>query len=139
MDCNYSQLTALNLVYFYLSWFYIFITYGILSSGFSIYTCGWNKNYYFGDLLQAVLAFDLLQLTSLLYLTLGISNPFLFYDHSNNCLFYIIKYGNNYNFRILTNIFVWFDNFHHFSGIHDSNVTFPELYLIGYFLAIVVV
>ena len=140
-----GQFTALTLVYFYLKLdFPIVMAYCILTLGLftNLYLQFGIKAIILRDFYASCfLAFDLLQLTSLLYLTGGISNPFsILLIIPTIVSSTLLSMGTTIILGILTIIFLFgLTIFHHpLPGIHDSNVTFPELYLIGYFLAIVV-
>ncbi len=140
-----GQFTALNLVYFYLKLdFPIVMAYCILTLGLftNLYLQFGIKAIILRDFYASCfLAFDLLQLTSLLYLTGGISNPFsILMIIPAIVSSTLLSMGTTIILGILTIIFLFgLTIFHHpLPGIHDSNVTFPELYLIGYFLAILV-
>ena len=140
-----GQFTALTLVYFYLKLdFPIVMAYCILTLGLftNLYLQFGIKAIILRDFYASCfLAFDLLQLTSLLYLTGGISNPFsILMIIPAIVSSTLLSMGTTIILGILTIIFLFgLTIFHHpLPGIHDSIVTFPELYLIGYFLAILV-
>ncbi len=140
-----GQFTALTLVYFYLKLdFPIVMAYCILTLGLftNLYLQFGIKAIILRDFYASCfLAFDLLQLTSLLYLTGGISNPFsILMIIPAIVSSTLLSMGTTIILGILTIIFLFsLTIFHHpLPGIHDSIVTFPELYLIGYFLAIIV-
>ena len=87
------------------------------------------------------LIYDLLQLTALLYLTGGISNPFsilMIIPTIVSSTF--LSMGTTIVLGILTIIFLFLLTIFHYPlpGIHDHSITFPKLYLTGYFLAIIV-
>ena len=140
-----GQLIAINLVYFFLKLeFPILIAHAIILLGVSTnFVLQFRiksiqlKDFY----ASSFLTFDLIQLSLLLYLTGGISNPF--------CILMIIptivsstflSMGSTIVLGVLTVSFLFLLTiFHHpLPGIHDESVTFPKLYLIGYFIAIVI-
>ena len=140
-----GQLIAINLVYFFLKLeFPILIAYAIILLGVSsnLFLQLGIKSIQLKDFYASLfLTFDLIQLSLLLYLTGGISNPF--------CILMIIptivsstflSMGSTIVLGVLTVSFLFLLTiFHHpLPGIHDESVTFPKLYLIGYFIAIVI-
>ena len=85
--------------------------------------------------------YDLIQLTALLYLTGGISNPFsILMIIPTVVSSTLLSMGTTIILGILTIIFLFLLTIFHFPlpGIHDHSITFPKLYLTGYFLAIIV-
>ena len=140
-----GQFTAINLVYFYLKLdFPVVIAHLILFFGFLT-----NSYLQFGirsitikDFYASIfLIYDLLQLTALLYLTGGISNPFsilMIIPAIVSSTF--LSMGTTIMLGILTIIFLFLLTIFHYPlpGIHDHSITFPKLYLTGYFLAIIV-
>ncbi len=140
-----GQFTAINLVYFYLKLdFPIVIAHVILFFGFLT-----NSYLQFGirsitikDFFASIfLIYDLLQLTALLYLTGGISNPFsilMIIPTIVSSTF--LSMGTTIILGILTIISLFVLSIFHYPlpGIHDHSITFPKLYLTGYFLAIIV-
>ena len=87
------------------------------------------------------LAYDLFQLSLLLYLTGGISNPFsilLIIPTIVSSTF--LSMGTTIVLGSFTVICLLLLNiFHHpLPGIHEGSITFPKLYLIGYFTAIII-
>ncbi len=140
-----GQLAAINLVYFSLKLeFPILIAYAIILLGVStnLVLQFRIKSIQLKDFYASLfLTFDLIQLSLLLYLTGGISNPF--------CILMIIptivsstflSMGSTIVLGVLTVSFLFLLTiFHHpLPGIHDESITFPKLYLIGYFIAIVI-
>ncbi len=140
-----GQLTAINLVYFYLMLdFPVLIAHVILIIGLftnlylqfgirSITLKDFNASFF--------LIYDLIQLTALLYLTGGISNPFsilMIIPAIVSSTF--LSMGTTIILGILTIFFLFFLTIFHYPlpGIHDHSITFPKLYLTGYFLAIIV-
>ena len=140
-----GQFTAINLVYFYLKLdfpvviahlilFFAFLTNSYLQFGIRSITI---KDFY----ASIFLIYDLLQLTALLYLTGGISNPFsilMIIPAIVSSTF--LSMGTTIILGFLTIIFLFLLTIFHYPlpGIHDHSITFPKLYLTGYFLAIIV-
>ncbi|MBD1150238.1 ActS/PrrB/RegB family redox-sensitive histidine kinase [Pelagibacterales bacterium SAG-MED29] len=140
-----GQFTAINLVYFYLKLdFPIVNAHVILFSGFlsNSYLQFGIKSATIKDFYASIfLIYDLMQLTGLLYLTGGISNPFsilMIIPTIVSSTF--LSMGTTIILGFLTIIFLFLLTIFHYPlpGIHDHSVTFPKLYLTGYFLAIIV-
>ena len=140
-----GQLTAINLVYFYLKLdFPILIAYVIVSLGLitNLYLQFGISSIILKDLYASIfLVFDLVQLAVLLYLTGGISNPFsilIIIPAVVSSTF--LSMGTTIMLGILTIIFLFLLTIFHYPlpGIHDHSIIFPKLYLTGYFLAIIV-
>ncbi len=140
-----GQFSAINLVYFYLKLdFPVFIAHFILFLGFltNIYLQFGIRSILLKDFYASIfLIYDLIQLTSLLYLTGGISNPFsilMIIPTIVSSTF--LSMGTTIILGILTIIFLFMLTIFHYPlpGIHDHSITFPKLYLTGYFLAIIV-
>ncbi len=140
-----GQFTAINLVYFYLKLdFPILLAYSILFIGFisNIYLQFAIRSIILKDLKASIfLIYDLFQLAGLLYLTGGISNPFsilMIIPTIVSSTF--LSMGTTIILGILTIIFLFILSIFHYPlpGIHDHSITFPKLYLTGYFLAIIV-
>tara|TARA_B100000965_G_scaffold247371_1_gene207764 strand:- start:438 stop:1727 length:1290 start_codon:yes stop_codon:yes gene_type:complete len=140
-----GQLVAINLVYFYLQLeFPIFFAFIVISFGFitNLYLQFKIKSIQLKDLYASIfLIYDLIQLTILLYLTGGISNPFsilMIIPAIVSSTF--LSMGTTIILGILTIIFLFLLTIFHFPipGIHEHAFTFPKLYLIGYFIAIIV-
>tara|TARA_B100000963_G_scaffold347217_1_gene353295 strand:- start:2403 stop:3692 length:1290 start_codon:yes stop_codon:yes gene_type:complete len=140
-----GQLTAINLVYFYLKLdFPVIITYSILFLGIltNIYLQFAIRSVILKDLNASIfLIYDLLQLSALLYLTGGISNPFsilMIVPAIVSSTF--LSMGTTIVLGILTIVFLFALTVFHYPlpGIHDNSFTFPKLYLVGYFFAIIV-
>ena len=140
-----GQLTSINLVYFYLKLdFPILIAHIILFLGLltNLYLQFGIRSILIKDFYASIfLAYDLIQLTALLYLTGGISNPFsilLIIPAIVSSTF--LSMGTTIILGILTIIFLFILTIFHYPlpGIHDHSITFPKLYLTGYFLAIIV-
>ena len=140
-----GQLIAINLVYFFLKLeFPILIAHAIILLGVSTnFVLQFRiksiqlKDFY----ASSFLTFDLIQLSLLLYLTGGISNPFsilMIIPTIVSSTF--LSMGSTIVLGVLTVSFLFLLTiFHHpLPGIHDESVTFPKLYLIGYFIAIVI-
>ena len=111
-----GQLTAINLVYFFLNFqFPIIISHIIIFLGFisNIFLQFKVRSNLLKDLYASFyLVYDLVQLSLLLYLTGGISNPFNTYYYSDNSFFNIFKYGYyNYSWITHDNFFVYVNNF----------------------------
>ena len=140
-----GQFTAINLVYFYLKLdFPVVIAHLILFFGFltNLYLQFGIRSITIKDFYASIfLIYDLLQLTALLYLTGGISNPFsilMIIPPIVSSTF--LSMGTTIILGILTIIFLFILTIFHYPlpGIHDHSITFPKLYLTGYFLAIIV-
>ena len=141
----FGQFFATNIVYFYLNLaFPIKIAYLILFFGLltNVYLQFKIKTTQLRDFLAAIfLVYDLLQLSSLLYLTGGISNPFsilLIIPAIVSSTF--LSMGTTMILGIFTLFFLYLLTIFHFPlpGIHDDSNTFPKLYLTGYFIAITI-
>ena len=140
-----GQLAAINLVYFYLELkFPVLIAYSIISIGFitNLFLQFKFKAIQLKDLYASVfLIYDLIQLTLLLYITGGISNPFsilMIVPTIVSSTF--LSMGTTIILGFLTIIFLFLLTIFHYPlpGIHEHSITFPKLYLIGYFIAIIV-
>ena len=140
-----GQFTAINLVYFYLKLdFPVVIAHVILFLGFltNLYLQFGIRSSTIKDFYASIfLTYDLIQLTALLYLTGGISNPFsilMIIPTIVSSTF--LSMGTTIVLGILTIIFLLLLTMFHYPlpGIHDHSITFPKLYLTGYFLAIIV-
>ena len=87
------------------------------------------------------LVYDLVQLSLLLYLTGGISNPFsilIIIPTIVSSTF--LSMGTTIILGLLTIIFLYMLTIFHYPlpGIHDEISSFPKLYLVGYFIAIII-
>ena len=140
-----GQLIAINLVYFFLKLeFPILIAYAIILLGVSsnLFLQLGIKSIQLKDFYASLfLTFDLIQLSLLLYLTGGISNPFsilMIIPTIVSSTF--LSMGTTIILGFLTICFLFLLTIFHYPlpGIHDGSVTFPKLYLIGYFIAIVI-
>ena len=140
-----GQFSAITLVYFYLKLdFPILIAISILFLGFlsNLYLQFGIRSITLRDFYASVfLVYDLIQLSSLLYLTGGISNPFsILMIIPTIVSSTLLSMGTTIILGILTIIFLFLLTIFHYPlpGIHDHSITFPKLYLTGYFLAIIV-
>ena len=140
-----GQFSAIILVYFYLKLdFPILIAISILFLGFlsNLYLQFGIRSITLRDFYASIfLVYDLIQLSSLLYLTGGISNPFsILMIIPTVVSSTLLSMGTTIILGILTIIFLFLLTIFHFPlpGIHDHSITFPKLYLTGYFLAIIV-
>ncbi len=139
-----GQLTTVNLVYFYLDLdFPVLTCHGVLLIGLltNVYLQFGIKTILLKDLYAGIfLIYDLIQLTFLLYLTGGISNPFsilMIIPAIVSSTF--LSIGTTVILGLLTIIFLFILTIFHYPlpGLHEHSITFPKLYLIGYFLAII--
>ncbi len=142
---NIGQFTSITFVYFYLKLDFLFIyAYLILFFGFctNIYLQFKIKSILVKDFKASIfLIYDLIQLTLLLYLTGGISNPFsILMIVPAIVSSTLLSMGTTIILVLLTIIFLLMLNIFHYPlpGIHEHSETFPSLYLTGYFLAIIV-
>ena len=140
-----GQLIAINTVYFYLNLeFPIKISYAIIAIGLftNIYLQFKIKTSELKDVYASLfLLYDLIQLSALLYLTGGISNPFsilLIIPAIVSSTF--LSMGTTIILGIITFICLIFLTIFHYPlpGIHEEGITFPTLYLTGYLLAIII-
>ena len=140
-----GQFTSINLVYFYLKLdFPILIAHVILSLGLltNLYLQFGIRSILIKDFYASLfLIYDLIQLAALLYLTGGISNPFsilMIIPAIVSSSF--LSMGTTIILGILTIIFLFSLTIFHFPlpGLHEYSITFPKLYLTGYFIAIVI-
>ena len=140
-----GQLTAINLVYFYLKLdFPVFLSHFILFLGLAtnLYLQFGIRSIILKDFNASIfLIYDLCQLTGLLYLTGGISNPFsilMIIPAIVSSTF--LSTGTTLILGCLTIAFLLLLTIFHYPlpGLHDHSITFPKLYLTGYFLAIIV-
>ena len=140
-----GQFIAINLVYFYLELkFQVEIAYLIIFIGLitNLFLQFKVKTIQLKDLYASIfLTYDLIQLSFLLYLTGGISNPFsilMIIPTIVSSTF--LSMGTTIILGILTSIFLYFLTiFHHpMPGIHEYQFTFPKLYLVGYFISIII-
>ena len=140
-----GQLIAINLVFFGLQLnFPIFIAYIIILIGFStnLFLQFKIKSIQLKDLDAIIfLIYDLIQLSILLYLTGGISNPFsilLIVPTIVSSTF--LSVGTTIILGLLTLIFLFLLTIFHYPlpGIHEYSFTFPAYYLLGFFIAIII-
>ena len=140
-----GQLIAINLVFFVLNLeFPILLAYGLIFIGLStnIYLQYSVRNIQLKDFhASLVLIYDLAQLSLLLYLTGGISNPFsilLIVPTIVSSTF--LSMGTTIILGFLTITFLFLLNIFHFPlpGIHENAFTFPKYYLTGFLAAIII-
>ncbi len=140
-----GQLFATNLVYHYLNLdFPIIASHCIIFFGLltNLYLQFKVKSIQLKDLNASVfLIYDLFQLTALLYLTGGISNPFailLIIPAIVSSTF--LSVGTTLILVFFTVIALFLLTIFHFPlpGIHEFGVTFPKYYLIGFFTAVLI-
>ena len=141
----FGQLIAVNIVYNYLELSFpieichIVIFAGLVTNLFLQFRIKSNQ---LKDIYSSLfLIYDLVQLSVLLYLTGGISNPFsllLIVPAIVSSTF--LSMGTTIILGMLTIVFLFCLSIFHYPlpGIHDNSETFPKLYLTGYFLAVVV-
>ena len=141
----FGQFTAVNLEYFYLklefsiNFAYLVIFFGLITNLFLQFKV---KSIQIRDFNASVfLAYDLFQLSILLYLTGGISNPFsilIIIPTIVSSTF--LSMGTTLILGIITLICLFLLTIYHqpFPGIHGNSFTFPKLYLTGFFISIVI-
>jgi len=141
----FGQLIAINLVYFYLQLeFSVFLAYAIIFIGLAtnLFLQFKFRSIQIKDFYASIfLIYDLVQLTFLLYLTGGISNPFailMIVPTIVSSTF--LSMGTTIILGFLTIVFLFLLTIYHhpLPGIHEHSITFPKLYLMGYFIAIIV-
>ena len=140
-----GQLTAIITVYFFLKLefpvliAFIIIFFGLITNLFLQFQI---KSILLKDFYaSAFLMYDILQLSFLLYLTGGISNPFsILIIVPTIVSSTLLSMGTTIILGILTITCLFFLTVFHYPlpGIHENSVVFPELYLSGYILAIIV-
>ena len=140
-----GQLTAVNFVYFYLNLEFpiiiahIIILFGLLTNlflQFKIKTIS-IKDFY----ASIFLIYDLIQLSLLLYLTGGISNPFsilMIVPTIVSSTFLSMGTTIILGFWTVISLFALTIFHYPLPGIHEESTTFPKLYLIGYFIALII-
>ena len=140
-----GQLSAINIVYFYLKidipiiLTHLVITVGIFTN---LYLQFGIKQILIKDIYAGLfLVYDLTQLTVLLYLTGGIFNPFsllMIVPAIVSSTF--LSMGTTFILGLLSIIFIFgLTKFHYpLPGIHDQTITFPDIFLVGYVVAIIV-
>ncbi len=140
-----GQFIAINLVYFYLQLdFKIYLSHLIIIVGIAtnLILQFKIKTILIKDFHASIfLVYDLIQLAVLLYLTGGISNPFsilMIIPAIVSSTF--LSMGTTLILGFLTIFFLFLLTIFHYPlpGIHESSISFPELYLTGYFIAIIV-
>ncbi len=140
-----GQFSAITTVYFYLKLEFLIVhAYLILVLGFltNLYLQYKIKTISIKDFnASSFLIYDLVQLSSLLYLTGGISNPFtilMIVPAIVSSTF--LSMGTTIILGVLTIILLFGLTFFHYPlpGIHEHSITFPKLYLTGYIIAIII-
>ena len=140
-----GQLAALNFVYFFLKLdFPIILTHFVILIGLitNLFLQFRIKSILLKDLYASFfLIYDLCQLSFLLYLTGGIYNPFsilIIVPAIVSSTF--LSMGTTIILVILTVFFLFFlTKFHYpFPGLHDNSFIFPDLYVTGFILSIVI-
>ncbi len=141
----FGQFAAINVVYFYLNLdFPIKTTYIIIFIGLTtnLFLQFKIKSSELKDFYAAIFLFyDLVQLSLLLYLTGGISNPFtilLIIPTIVSSTF--LSMGTTIILGIFTLLCLFLLTIFHYPlpGIHEHSITFPKLYLAGYFVSIII-
>ena len=140
-----GQFIAITFVYFFLKLeFPILVSYSIVLLGLStnLYLQFKVKSILLRDFHASIfLIYDLIQLSFLLYITGGISNPFsilLIIPAIVSSTF--LSVGTTFILGILTVFFLFILTIFHFPlpGIHENAFTFPKYYLIGFFFSIII-
>ena len=140
-----GQLVAINLVFFVLKFnFLIFEAHLIIFAGLltNLYLQFVIKTVRLKDLYASIfLIYDLIQLSLLLYLTGGISNPFsilLIIPSIVSSTF--LSMGTTIILGFFTIVFLYLLTVFHkpLPGIHENSFTFPEFYLFGFFISIII-
>ena len=140
-----GQLIAVNFVFFYLKLdFPILLTHIVISIGLitNLFLQFRIKSILLKDFYASFfLIYDLCQLSVLLYLTGGIYNPFsvlMIVPAIVSSTF--LSMGTTIILVTLTVFFLFvLTKFHHpFPGLHDNSYIFPDLYLIGFILSIMI-
>ena len=140
-----GQFLAITFVYFYLKLEFLFLyAYFILFLGLvtNLYLQFRIKSIFIKDLNASIfLIYDLIQLSALLYLTGGISNPFsilIIIPAIVSSTF--LSMGTTITLGVLTIILLFSLSIFHYPlpGIHEHSETFPKLYLTGYIIAIII-
>ncbi len=140
-----GQFIAINIVYFGLKLqFPVLLAYLVIFIGLitNLYLQFKIKTIQLKDLNAIIfLIYDLIQLSILLYLTGGISNPFailLIIPTIVSSTF--LSVGTTLILGILTLLFLFILTLFHYPlpGIHEHNFTFPTYYLVGFFTAIII-
>ncbi len=140
-----GQLTAVNFVFFYLKLdFPIILTHIVILIGLitNLFLQFRIKSILLRDLYASFfLIYDLCQLSVLLYLTGGIYNPFsilMIVPAIVSSTF--LSMGTTIILVVLTVSFLFvLTKFHYpFPGLHDNSFIFPDLYVIGFVLSIMI-
>ena len=141
----FGQLIAINLVFFVLQLeFPIFLAYLIICIGLStnLFLQFRIKSIQLKDFYASIfLIYDLIQLSFLLYLTGGISNPFsilLIVPAIVSSTF--LSVSTTIILGFLTIIFLFFLTIFYYPlpGIYEYSFTFPQYYLVGFFISIII-
>ncbi len=141
----FGQVFAVNVVFFVLNLeFPIILAHAIILVGLStnLYLQIFIKSVQLKDLYASFfLIYDLVQLSILLYLTGGISNPFsilLIIPAIVSSTF--LSMGTTILLGLITFVFLFLLTIFHYPlpGIHENAFTFPKYYLIGFFIAIII-
>ena len=140
-----GQIFAINIVFFVLKLeFPILIAYSVIFLGLlsNLYLQFGIKKVQLKDFYAGTFLFlDLIQLSFLLYLTGGISNPFsilLMVPTVVSSTF--LSLGTTIILGLSTICFLFLLTVFHYPlpGIHENSFTFPEFYLVGFFIAIII-
>ncbi len=141
----FGQLCAINVVYFVFNLkLPIFICHAIIFIGLctNLYLHFKIKSIQLKDFYASFfLVYDIVQLSLLLYLTGGISNPFsilLIVPAVVSSTF--LSMGTTIILILFTITFLYLLTIFHYPlpGIHDESIQFPKLFLEGYFVAIII-
>ncbi len=140
-----GQFSAITLVFFYLKleflhlYAYLILFIGLITN---LYLQFKIKSILIKDFNASIfLVYDLIQLSALLYLTGGISNPFsilLIIPAIVSSTF--LSMGTTIILGIMTIAILFILSIFHYPlpGIHEHSETFPKLYLTGYILSIII-
>ncbi len=141
----FGQFIAVNSVFFILRLeFPILLTFLVITIGLitNLYLQFGIKSIRLKDFYASFfLVYDLIQLSLLLYLTGGISNPFsilMIVPAIVSSTF--LSMGTTIILGILTIISLFILSIFHYPlpGLHENNFTFPKYYLSGFFISIIV-
>ena len=140
-----GQIVAINIVFFVLKlpfpivYAFLAVSIGAITNIFLQFGI---KSVQLKDLYASLFLFlDLIQLSFLLYLTGGISNPFtilIIIPTIVSSTF--LSLGTTIILGLSTICFLFLLTIFHYPlpGIHENSFTFPELYLVGFFIAIII-
>ena len=141
----FGQLIAINLVFFVLQLeFPIFLAYLIICIGLStnLFLQFRIKSIQLKDFYASIfLIYDLIQLSFLLYLTGGISNPFsilLIVPAIVSSTFLSVSTTIILGFLTIIFLFLLTIFYYPLPGIYEYSFTFPQYYLVGFFIAIII-